>query len=389
MIAMDRMTRTRTRLLLDQPWFGSLSMRLKIVEDAQTATMATDGSELRYNPEFVTKQTDEHLTAILAHEVMHCALLHPFRRGSRDSEQWNKACDYAVNSDLVAAGFRLPSDALLDSKYAGLSADVIYAQLGDTPKPQDSQGGKQPDQTPLSTGTVQDAPNGSNGQQPGTDPAGQPQPGMSEEDWKIATEQATSVSRAAGKLPGSAVDSSKAVRNSPEDWRAILREFIEHTQPSDYSWGVPNRRHIADGLYLPGIVKENLGVLAIAIDTSGSISQRILDSFASEVTAIAQEARPERVTVLYCDTSIRHTEEFTPDDAEITLKCHGRGGTRFAPVLDALNAWDVPPAACLYFTDLENGSEQIEQPAYPMLWVTGKNVTRRPPFGDVVRVDGF
>lgn len=384
MNASDRLTRTRTRLLLDQPWFGALAMRLKVTADETIDTLATDGTSLLYNSAFVLEQTDDHLTAIYAHEVLHCALLHPYRRGNRDPKQWSEACDHTVNLDLVAAGFQLPSDALMDSQYSGLSADVIYAKLGQAPKPE--QGKQRQSGKPLSTGTVQDAP-----QAPGSDPGTVPAPSdsMTAEDWKIAADQATSVSRAAGKLPGSAVESAKAARNNPEDWRAILREFIEHTQPSDYSWGTPNRRHIAQGLYLPGIVKENLGTLAIAIDTSGSVSKAMLDSFASEVTAIVHEARPEKITVLYCDTRIRHTEEFSPDDAEITLTCHGRGGTRFAPVFEAINAWDQPPAACLYFTDLENGSEAIQEPDYPVLWVTGKHVTKRPIFGQVARVDGF
>ncbi len=374
MNAHERMVRTRTRLLLDHPWFGSLAMRLKLVE-FDCPTMQTDGSTLRFNAEFVAKQSDAHLLTIMAHEVMHCALLHPFRRGSRDHDTWNDACDYAINSDLQKSGFVMPPGALMDSQYAGLSADTIFAKLYAKPKPQPGEEEPEP-----CTGTVEDAP------QELTQTAAT---GMTEEDWKIAGEQATSVSKACGSVPGDAVRSTKAARQVPEDWRSILREFIEHQAPSDYSWGSPNRRYVAEGLYLPGIVKEKLSYIGVCVDTSGSVDDKVLAAFAQELTALVQEARPGRVSVVYCDTCVRHTQEFTPDDLEINLEASGGGGTRFAPALKHFADCEEHPAAVLYFTDLENGMEELEEPVFPVLWVTGKNVTKSAPFGPLIRIDAY
>ncbi len=387
--AESRMTRARTRLMLDNPWFGSLAMRLDLISvTSQSAcpTMQTNGSVIQYSPEFVMKQTDAHLIGILAHEVLHCALLHPYRRGSRDKDNWNKACDYAINLDLTKAGFTLPPDCLLDQQYAGMSADVIYAKL--SAKPKDDNGQAPP--PPPSTGTVEDAPKDAQGQGQGTKPGkGQATPGqgMTEEDWKIATDQATSVTKACGNTPADAVRSAKAARQVPEDWRAILREFIEHQTPSDYSWSSPNRRYIADGLYLPGIVKENLGYIGVAIDTSGSISTATLSAFAQELTAIVQEARPERVQVVYCDSTVKHTQDFSPDDLQIDLDAKGGGGTRFTPALNHFERQDDAPLAVLYFTDLENFGEVLTPSPFPVLWVTGKNVTKPAPFGQLIRID--
>jgi hypothetical protein len=38
-----------------------------------------------------------------------------------------------VNGELQKAGFVMPADCLIDTKYNGLSADVIYSQLGEDP----------------------------------------------------------------------------------------------------------------------------------------------------------------------------------------------------------------------------------------------------------------
>lgn len=407
MTAESRMIRARTQLLVNQPWFGTLAMRLKVSADESVDTMWTNGTELGYNPAFVNQQTDAHLQTIVGHKVMHCALLHPFRRGSRELGQWNEACDFAINGILKAAGFEMPADARIDAKYDGLSADVIYAQLGKERKQQQEQQQPQPQPNgqqqqpgnsgapgpgkpgksgPLSTGSFGDAPSEAELEEGRT--AGEEKTGMSASDWQVAAEQATMTTKAAGTTPGGASRAAKNAQKDVEDWRTILREFIEQTQPTDYSWQVINRRHIAAGLYLPGMVKENLGRLGIGVDTSGSISQAVLSCVGAELTAIMHEARPEAVDVVYCDHDVQHVEEFTPDDPEIKLSARGGGGTRFQPILEHFSKAEQSPAALLIFTDLYGSDNSLlVEPDYPTLWITDKASVMDPPFGRVIRVD--
>src|ERR1035438_2587366 len=153
MTSADRIARARTRLLLDFPWFGALCMRLRMVpgQDAKSCpTFQVDGSTLEYNPDFMDTLSDAELTGVLAHEVMHCALLHPFRRGARDPETWNRACDLVINPQLINAKLTLPHGALFEPGFDGLSADQAYAKLkAEQPpqpplsQPQPQPGGKQ------------------------------------------------------------------------------------------------------------------------------------------------------------------------------------------------------------------------------------------------------
>lgn len=385
-----RMTAARTRLLLDFPWFGSLAMRLAIEPDASIPTFQTNGTVLKYNPETVEKYTDPELTAIVGHEVMHCALLHPFRRGNRDRKIWNQACDYSINPEIVRSGMKLPADALIDPQYDGLSADVIYAQLAKN-KPQPDPNGSQQsqgnagDQGP-STGEVSDAPADApgTGDAQGNNQGTNQQEVMTEADWKIAAEQANDVAKGCGKLPGGVEEKVKQARANAADWRAILRDFVEHTIPSDYSWTSPNRRHVANGIYLPGMIRENLGHIVVAVDTSGSIDEKLLAAFCTELNAIVNEARADGVTVLYCDTKVQRKEEFQQDE-EITLTATGRGGTAFQPVFDEVSTWDTPPVCLIYFTDLDS-SDTPAEPDYPVLWATDLSVTQQGPFGQTVRI---
>jgi len=382
-----RMTAGRTRLLLDFPWFGSLSMRLQIAENPDIPSFHTDGTKLEYNPEFLDTLTDTELTAVIAHEVMHCALLHPFRRGNRDNTIWNKATDYAINSELIRSGLKLPAGCLIDAQYDGLSADVIYSRLSKNTPPNGQNGTQEPEPGP-GEGKTQEPATGSVGDAP-SEQAGQSTEGpapMTEADWKIAAEQASDVAKGCGKLPGGAAEQVKQARQEPADWRAILREFIAHTVPSDYSWTQPNRRHVANGLYLPGVTRENLGHVAVAIDTSGSIDQKLLAVFCQELNAISQEAHPEKVTVLYCDAQVHKTEEFGPEE-EIAMDAVGRGGTQFQPVFDAVAAWSEPPACLIYFTDMDS-SDTPKEPDYPVLWATDFAAVRNEtvPFGQIARL---
>lgn len=386
--AAERVTRARTLLLLDHPWFGALALRLRVEEaHGQTETMATDGTSLIYAPAYVDTLTDKEIIGVVAHEVLHCALKHVFRIGTRDLPKWNKACDYAINPLLLADGFQLPEGHLNDPAFADLPAETIYQRLpdeppGEAPGPPRPDFLKPPDPDALPAGGPPETPG------PGeSDPAPSQNTGpMTEIDWEIATEEASLVSRKSGKAPAAVMREVEHARKSKTDWRTILRRFVENTIPSDYSWTTPNRRHIAQGLYLPGSYRENCPRLGVGIDTSGSIDSKALSAFASELTAIMLEARPVEVEVVYCDAKVQGKPDiFTPDDGEIKLKPRGGGGTAFQPVFDHFNKQSEPPAAVIYFTDLYG--PEPKEPDYPTLWVTFPGSIETGPFGETVNLE--
>lgn len=380
----ERMTRARTHLLLDHPWFGMLSLNLDMQPSDAVPTLGTNGTALLYNPTYCAERTDAELQGLLAHEVMHCALLHPYRTNGRDAALWNVACDLAINPHIRASDLTLPEgkNDPREAEFVDWSAEAIYAKLRD----EQQQTGNAP--TPDLGNDVQPAPQGGSDDepQPGDEPGEAQQPqGMTEMDWQVAAEQMAMVARRAGAMPSDAQRAINELREPTVDWRTILRRFVEQTVPSDYSWTSPNRRYIAAGLYLPGAVKENTPRLAVAVDTSGSISQEQLDEFASEITAIMLETRPAAIDVVYCDASVQGTQMFTPDDGELRLEARGGGGTRFQPVFDWLEEQEEQPAALIYCTDLESSDLPVET-GVPVLWVTPEWVRRDGPFGETVRL---
>ena len=65
-----------------------------------------------------------------------------------------------------------------------------------------------------------------------------------------------------------------------------------------------------NGLYLPGIVCEGVGEIAIAVDCSGSINARQLGLFEAEVPSIFAGQQPRLVHILYFDTEVQKIETY-------------------------------------------------------------------------------
>lgn len=388
MNARQKIQQARTALVLDQPFFGALALRLTVVEDPGCPTAWTDGRSLGYSPAFIDGLTHDELLGVVAHEVMHCANGHPWRRDGREQRRFNVAADYAINYVLEDVGFTLPKDRLRDVKFDGKSAEWIYARL-----PQSAAGGGG-DGTGDGAGAG-DSPVDGSGQaghdkRPGAGgcdvrdaPAAGDTDGSTESDWQQAVQQAAMAAKARGTLPGSLERFAKVAAAPRVDWRSVLRRFVQQVAREDYSWSRPNVRHLARGLYLPSLRSEAVGPIAVAVDTSGSIDQITLDMFFAEINAVAGEVRPSRVHVIYCDAAVKRLDTFERDDV---IEPHpiGGGGTAFGPALDVAEALEEPPVCLIYLTDLQ-GSHRAEPPAMPILWAATQ--PGAVPYGEVVSME--
>lgn len=378
-----RITKARINLIMGQIFFGMLALKLKIVEDLTCKTAWTDGISIGYNPKFIQELSSAELEGVTAHELLHCVFQHQLRRNGRNHKKWNRACDYTENQILIDAGFRLPKGCLLDPKFAGMSADQIYPLLPDEPgdnQPGQGNGGSgkgKPDNNGSGCGEVRDMPNPTDKTQPMT-PA---QVAQASADWEIATTQAAQQAKSQGSLPGSLKTLIDKLLKPKVDWKELLRRFISRIAKNDYTWSPPNTRFIHRGLYLPSLKSEEIGDVVIAIDSSGSVSEKELQQFASEVNSILEEY-DTMTTVIYCDSRIGKVEEFKQDDLPIVFDIPGRGGTAFKPPFAYTEEHDLDPACFIYLTDMECHSFP-EEPDFPVLWISTQEY-EEPPFGEMV-----
>lgn len=362
MSAESDMLKARAQLLMDQPFFGTLALRLKLVQDDDNCdTAATDGTRLVYNSKFIGKLDTVTRKGLIAHEVMHCVFNHMTRRQERDPKVWNVATDLAINTHLLACGFVLPEGGLVDDQYIDMTAEAIYNKIKDDPP------------KPCPWGMVLDAG------------VGQVQAGSNaamESEWQVAVTQAAEVAKNAGKLPGSMENFIKDIVKPVVDWRTILWPFCTSLTNDDYSWRKPNRAYISEDEYLPAMYNEAAGHIAVIIDSSGSCED-YWQQFIGEMAAIHSELRPEQITILHVDTQVAHTEYVMPDDEFPTTPIKGGGGTAFKPAFDYINEYHPDVVAAVYLTDLESDDFGSE-PHYPVLWVSTER--HEAPWGQTCHI---
>lgn len=369
--ASQKMVKARANLVMGHPFFGTLALRLKMIEDPSIETATCDGTSIRYNPKFVDKLPLSKVQGLIAHEVMHPAFLHHTRRGSRNLKKWNRACDYSINTILHNAGFDLPEGVCLNPAYNGMTAEHIYTLIPDNPDDNNDGGGGN---DPGGDGGVADSPNSQNGG------GSQSQQNHEEAEWKVAVAQAAHVAKQTGHLPGDIERMMEELFEPVLPWRNILRRFMTEKRNDDFSWKRGNRRFIAQGLYLPSRLSDDaMGEIVVVIDTSGSIGDKELTEFGSEIKGIVDEVRPSKVRVIYCDSRIAHIDEFGPDD-DLQFAAHGGGGTDFRPPFVWLEENQIAPRALVYLTD-GYGPFPEQEPDFPTLWcINNHDVT--PPHGE-------
>lgn len=355
-----KLKKAKIQLLMEQPFFASLVLRLKYEADTKTKTAITDGKTVWYNPEYIDGLNIDELKGVLVHEVMHISMLHHTRRKHRENTKWNHATDYAINPIIKQSGLTLPENAIIDYAYAGKSAESIYELLPTTNNEND--GG---------TGDVTDPPAGTNLQQ-------------EEADVKQALAQAAMIAEKRGAMPGHLKRLVDEIIQPKVNWKEVLNRFLTEVTKNDYSWKKPSPRFLHCNLYLPTLESDGNGDIILIVDTSGSINHVTINQFAAEVADIASTFKIP-LKILYVDAELQYIQDIDPDDP-IKLEPLGGGGTDFRPGFTYINDNDLTPKAIVYLTD---GCCHLfpDSPDFPVLWAQIGEYSFNPPFGEVISID--
>ena len=359
----NNIRRAKVQLMMLKPFYGSLAARLQLIEGT-SYTFQTDGSYI-YCP--ATHPYDEdQLESVVAHEVLHCALLHLFRRGERDPMRWNYACDYAVNSMLKEDGFRLHEKWLYDKKYKGLTAEKIYEILPKNISMANfisdllEQFGKNEDGTPKSAEQM-------------------------ERDWREIVVTAAEKNR--GNTPGGMQEFIDEFYFTKIPWQQILYRFLQDGKGNNDFTAYPfNRAHIYREVFLPSMTGDYIEVV-VGIDTSGSMSTEDLRWAFGETRALLSSFGEYKVYFYQFDCAIHETKEIEADSDMPTMAV-GRGGTSFVPMFDDIEAKELDNLPIIVFTDLDGEMPKREkQNVYWMVLKGGYHSGHTPPFGTVIEME--
>lgn len=422
-----KIARARTRLILDHPFLGALVLRLPLQAAGEWCkTTATDARRFYYNPAYVTELRMEELQFVLAHEALHCGLSHFSRRGHRNKMRWDVACDYAINPILMDEGLQGPPGTLYERSYRDMTAEEIYPMIEENPDVEtldqhvydsgSNEDGGNPDQGDSDSNKPppENAPKDQQPSEPQQKPDPQPQPepssgnqqpqesepsepqtqpqGTSDEEegapppkpltqqeketlevqWQQRLAGAAQQAIQAGKMGGAMRRMVDHMLQPQLPWRMLLARYVNGIARDDYSYSRPSsRRGDSDygGAIFPSL-RSSQANMVVAIDVSGSVDEKEMGLFLSEVNAIKGQLR-SRITLLACDAELSKDGPwvFEPwEEFALPKSFEGGGGTSFLPVFDWCNRQDQQPDLLLYFTDAR-GIFPPMPPPYPVIWL--------------------
>jgi len=355
-----KVDKAKSLLILDHPFFGAtVSKRPFVYVDADDPNIDTAACSKRgtiyLNVGFIAELNVAQMMFLLAHEALHYMLMHALRIGHRKHKAFNIACDKVINDTLIfnKIGEFIDGGCTFDGARNNC-AEELYDENDET--------GQDPGGTGTDLGNAPDD---------GT-PMDDSEVHEMEAKVKIETLQAAKAAKAMGKLPAGIEQMIDEMLEVKTPWHEILERFMTGLVKDGCSWKRPNRKFIAQGLYLPGYdYVPRMGHLVLAQDTSGSIGQRERNEFNAHFNRILEMCCPSKVTVLYCDMVINHVDVFEPEDYPAVLTPHGGGGTSFAPVMKWINEVCDEDVECLvYLTDGYGDQNNIEEPYCPTVWLT-------------------
>ncbi len=386
----------RITFLINFPFFGSLSIRLDLVDASKWCkTMTTDGRNLYYNRDWVKSLSRQKLIFAVGHQVLHCVYDHIGRRGQRNKELWDMATDYLCNYTLIKEKIGEPPEkALYNEKYSDeLSAEEIYKLLEENSTtiqmPMDmhmDQGGDAKDENGQ---TVQVTVMG--------DENGPPQ--LSEADVeKIRNEVKAAVINAAqnsaGKLPLGIQRMLENLTEPKMDWRQLLETHIQSAIKDDYSFMRFSKKTWAMGgrYIIPGQTFLDTIDILCCVDVSGSIGDEQIRDFLSEVKGIMEMFKDFKLTLWSWDTEVHSLATFSMSNADDILKWTpaGGGGTDFTSSWNLIRGEhelskevDMSTASKLVvFTDGYIGGWGEE--VIDTLWIIHSNPGCQAPYGTSV-----
>lgn len=371
-------------------WSGVMMIgKTSVVEGIPTA--CTNGRDEMYGLEFVKLLDEKQLAFVVLHENMHKGLRHltTWRKLAKENPRLaNVAMDHVINlmimemdpNEQIIAFPRYADGSRMgcyDLKYKGMNTKQVYDLL------------KQ----------EQDDGDG----------------GFDEHDWEGAQELSDEDKKELEReidqaLRQGQVAAQKAQGNSagkrhrelgdlmePQiDWREALREFVSTicNAKDASSWRRVNRRMLGQDVYLPTLVGEKVGHIAIGIDTSGSIGTEELNTFLSEVKSIVEDVHPDKVDLIYWDAAVAAHEEYdtaTLSNLLTSTKPMGGGGTDPTCMMKYLKEQSIKPECIIQLTDGYVGEWGNEWEA-PIMWVIteGRYTSDRivSPIGKTVHIKG-
>lgn len=400
---LKRIITLRTELVTEYPLFGRLLLHL-IPAVAACGTACTDMERIIFDPEFVQKLSDEELKFVMLHEVMHCVLKHCVRGLTRDKDLYNIACDIVVNSLLFETmGLRtfmvygeIPMHLTPDNREGrDYTAEEVYDMLlnqGCENMKKSSvnsiAGRGQENGTRNGNGksdTHDDNDNGNNNAGTGgfvrvdthdiweeiSDSVSQ----RLTDVWDVRIRNASKNCGCGTGVPFSIKRYIEETKHMPRtNWKQVLADFIRHDR-ADYTFQRRDTRYSGD-IIMPSFVDnmygDSVSELWLCVDTSGSISDRMLGMIYAEILSASVQLDAFSGRMAFFDTKMSDFFPFESEEDINHIHPIGGGGTSFQCIFDRLaecEEEDLPVGIVILTDGYAEFPNEKRALNVPVLWV--------------------
>jgi predicted metal-dependent peptidase len=382
-------------LLGKLPYYGCLiqSMKHVISKEVSTAGVRFDDNgasvRLTVNPDFFDSLTIDERVALLIHEASHVDRLHLIRipQATSNHRLGNVAADAAINCyipNLPKGGIYPKALNLKNYQSFEYYLDRLTDNLDDakrnSPKPKsdsvdssdDNEGDSESDGDTDTTDTPKaKTPLLKRYIDADTRP-------IDTHDWDNSglslSEQAgvieSTMKRAidklgfdSGQLPSHVQESLQLLRElKVKTWHRELKKFLGRTVNGfdfERTWSRRNRRY---GLQEAGSKISGQKKLAIAFDTSGSMSVQELERCLAETMSMVKSGVVGHL--IQFDTEVNHIQPLKRNTE--VLEIVGRGGTSFVDLMAKVD--ELRCDGLVVFTD-GHDNDTCDKPKTPVLWV--------------------
>jgi predicted metal-dependent peptidase len=328
---------------------------------------------LYVNPGFLLGLTAEEVAGVWLHEFGH--VMH--RHGERwrqllepdgNHPLFNAGGDAAVNEMLHDGGVTVPAPKdygrdHIRGAHRGMTAEQLYLLLRDRPGgaadlPDDCGSGASGGRRPWERDDPAD---------PGGPADGSVGEGRAELLRRQVAKEISAHQRAAGTVPAGWLRLADEILTPRVDWRRELRSVVGRTEAMvagmrDYTFSRLSRRAAATpGIVLPALRQPRPARVDIVIDTSGSMSDRMLSQVKTEIRTIIRGTH-DAVRVFSCDAvstgghQVRRVED---------LRLRGGGGTDIRQGLHASAAQHAKADIVIVATDGDTPWDPHPPPGNP------------------------
>jgi predicted metal-dependent peptidase len=354
------------------PYLSTLIFSLRIVETEDLPTLAVDaGWRMYYNPTFVLQQIPEVLATMVLHEALHCVSKHSARfealgRENTSHEIWNLSGDANINQMLDDA--KMPWGEFDPVRYeslakygvkGGMTTELTFFTMVKYFEDNPSKNPDHSDCGGVTGGSARgyeipksdmDNPSIKNDQQDVI------RDRVAQDVIKHAREKGV------GSVPGELLRWANELLNPQIDWKRELAGMMRSSLATvlgrkDYTYARPSRRQSSMAIHdpefiLPSMRKPAPPTIAIIIDTSGSVQDKEITEFLSEVDGIASaNGIAQGITVIPCDAQVGEIQKIRSISGIADIKLSGGGGTDLRVGIAVAESLKPQPKIVIVLTD--------------------------------------